>query len=613
MGFSQDFIDKVRDSNNIVDVLSEFTQLKRVGGRLTGLCPFPDHREKTPSFSVSEDKQVYHCFGCKRSGQIFIALKELKGLNFPEAVEYLAQRAGIPLPVDERRASSDDGQRERKEKLLRINKIAAQFFHSQLLKQEAQHYAKAYCKKRKLSPDIVKQFQIGFAENEWESLTKKLQSLNAPFDLAIELGLVKKRKDSEGCFDLFRDRLMFPIFSHKGDCVGFGGRTLNDEQMPKYLNSSDSVLFSKGQTLYGLNETGKHIRSEDFVVVVEGYMDFLALYSAGIKNVVATLGTALTPQHANLIKRYSNKVTVLFDGDEAGQNAARRSLPILLGQELLPRAVFLPDELDPDEYIETKGSQSLNEKIKYAPDLFSVVLDQQLMSYRGSAADKIVLLDSVSEYLLAVRDPRLRDLYVSEIAQKIGVQASWVIKHLQNSSQRANRAENRHTDQQITAQMPKDVIEIGVKIDLTGASKAELFLLNISLINENRFKTIWSAQVIDQLEHSGVKEMFHQAESHYRQMPNEFAKLSAYLMTLTETPKFLGLHMGEPIVTLDEQGLDKLMNDSICQVKERHLRNQSRQLTANLKTIPTEQREEQLEQIMNIQKSKITLRRDRES
>ncbi len=608
MNFSQDFIDKVRDANNIVDVFSEFTQLKRSGGRLMGLCPFPSHNEKTPSFSVSEDKQVYHCFGCQRSGQIFTALKELKGLNFPEAIEYLANRAGIIMPQDNsEKVKADQENKSRREKLLKINTFATKVFQQQLKNDQ---HVKEYCEKRGLSPEITEAFQLGSAPNQWDALVAQLQKVKAPLQQAARLGLIRQRKDADGYFDLFRDRLMFPIFSHKGECVGFGGRALTDEQTPKYLNSPESEIFSKGHTFYGLNETAKYIRAEGIAVIVEGYMDFLALYAAGIRNVVATLGTALTPFHAKLIKRYTPNIIVLFDGDEAGVRAAERSLPILLEGELLPKGVFLPDELDPDEFIKERGVKTLTALLKAAPDLFSVILDRELREYRGSASEKVTLIDKLGPVLATVRDSRLCDLYVTELAQKISVEPQWVLKNMNLASDRAKRAENCAP---VTPKMPKDVIGIGPRVSLNGAPKAELFLLNIALLNVKKMELISATGAIQKMNHVGVRNMFDQAEAYHRQMPNEFAKLSAYLMTLTDTPAALGLHLGEPLCSMNDEALGRFTSDCIRQVEERFYRMQTRELAASLRTSPSEEQQEKLEKIMNIQKSKHTLRRDRET
>jgi DNA primase len=636
VSFSQEFIDKVRDANNIVDLFSEFTELKRSGHRLMGLCPFPGHVEKSPSFSVSEDKQLYHCFGCGRSGQIFIALQELKGLNFPDAVEYLANKANIAIPVSEKNYVKKPDEKSKLQALHKINKTAAEFFHKNLIDLPSHHYLKKYCEKRGLTSEIIKLFSIGYALNDWSALTNQFQKLNTPLNLANNLGLLRPRKEGEGYYDLFRDRLMFPIDSQQGECIGFGGRALSDEQTPKYLNSPESELFSKGRTFYGLHETAKYIRTEDAVIVVEGYMDFLALYAVGIKNVVATLGTALTANHAKIIKRQTSNVIVLFDGDEAGKNAAERSLPILLAEELLPKAVILPDELDPDEFVKERGVDSLKQLIRSSPDLFSVILDRHLLNYRGSSADKVVLLDNIALHLDAIRDVRLKDLYVSEIALKIGVEADWA-RHqvrLKASSKKSmplhashasagmtfdqhlahNHAKEAEFRAQITPNVTNDVIieSETAKIDLKDAPKAELFLLNISLLSPKLFNDFWNSGVFSELSHKGVSEMLLKAQSRYRQMPNEFAKLSAYLMNFSTTPKLLGLHLAEPFISLDDESQDKFLKDCVRQVKQKFLKNKSRELSASLRLLTDEDRNEKLEQIMNIQKSKHTLRRDQE-
>jgi DNA primase len=614
MRFSQDFIEKVRDANNIVDVFSEYTQLKRTGMRLMGLCPFPGHNEKTPSFSVSEDKQVYHCFGCHRSGNIYKAVEELKGFSFPDAVEYLAKKAGLPMPVDASVGPAEQKAKSHRETLLKINASAAQYYHMQFVNVLSSHIVRTYAEKRGLTAEIIELFQIGYATEQWDGLAKSFSQMHAPLPLAAELGLVRKRKEGDGYFDFFRHRLIFPIYSHKGECVGFGGRALSTEDQPKYRNSAESAVFIKGHTFYGLHDTAKFIRTEGYAIIVEGYMDFLALYAAGIKNVVATLGTALTPQHAHILKRYTSNIVALFDGDSAGQTAARRSLPILLNEELLVRGITLPDELDPDDFIKERGVEELKKLLKSAPDLFSLVLDRELTEFRGSGADKIRLMNAVAPLLKDARDPRIQDLYTTEIAQKIGVETAWIRKHLNTpvgtpTSERAKMAENGAP---LTPQMPKDVIGMRSIVHLKGAPQSELFLLNISLMNQERFNSIWQSGVVAELSHAGVREIFMKAEAFYRQMPSEFAKLSAYLMNITDSPQDLGLHLGEPLCSMGADELNTFTDDCIRKVRRNFLRSKSRELTATLQTASSDEQQEKLREIMSLQKSKQTLRRDRE-
>ncbi|MEM7646911.1 MAG: DNA primase, partial [Pseudomonadota bacterium] len=290
MRFDEHFIQKVIEANNVVGIIAQYTELKGRGDQHMGLCPFPDHNEKSPSFSVSESKQLYHCFGCKKAGNVITFLKTYNGFSFVESIEYLANRARIDLPkepekngVPRRRVSQDS-----KNQMFRANKFAAVFYHQKLKSLPKTHKLQSYLKKRNLAAEIIDDFRIGYAPEPWDELLKFLTSKGVPIAISQKLGLTRANKKG-GHFDLFRDRLMFPIFAIDSEVIGFGGRII-DQGQPKYINSVESDVFKKGQSFYGLEKSAKFIRTEDRVFVVEGYMDLLALYSRGIKNVVATLG-----------------------------------------------------------------------------------------------------------------------------------------------------------------------------------------------------------------------------------------------------------------------------------------------------------------------------------
>lgn len=363
MKFSREFIDKVRDANSIVDVVSRQVALKKSGGQYLGLCPFPDHKEKTPSFSVSESKQLYYCFGCKKAGNIFNFVEAIMGMNFPEAVEWLARQARIPIPegthADNQFRKSEDHE---KRTLLAINDFATKYFSDELARSHSSDEIKDYLKARGISANTVKSFRLGYSLNHWDKLSSLMASHQIPLPKAESLGLIRHRKEGqEGYYDIFRHRLMFPILGLDGSCLGFGGRIIGEGE-PKYLNSPESAVFHKGKIFYGLYESAKYIRAQDQVIVVEGYMDMLALFQAGIRNVVAPLGTALTSDQARLLKRFTRNVVMLFDGDSAGQMAAERSLPILLKEGLLPVGVTLPSDMDPDDFVQKYGASELQEK-----------------------------------------------------------------------------------------------------------------------------------------------------------------------------------------------------------------------------------------------------------
>jgi DNA primase len=600
MSFSREFIEKVRDANNIIDIISEFTTLKRTGSGYMGCCPLPGHNEKSPSFSVSETKQVYHCFGCQRKGNIYTAVQELKNLSFPEAIEYLADRASISIPKDDARSTMTIEAKSTRETMLKINKAAATYYHQNLLELSSDHPVRKYCQSRGLNEEIIKKFHLGYATDEWEGLRQHLSAIKAPLPLAEKLGLLRPRKTGDGSYDLFRNRLMFPIQNHKEEFVGFGGRVLSDEDQPKYLNSVESDVFSKGQTFYGLHESSKHIRGEEGVLVVEGYMDFLALYKAGIRNVVATLGTALTTSHAKLLKRSTHNVVILFDGDAAGQRAAERSLPTLLAEGLFAKGLTLPDELDPDEFVAEKGVKALQSLISRAPELFQLELDRFMVSYRGTAADKITILDKVKPLFESIADSRLYDLYVAELAQRLSVEPGWVAKNLPRSSQSAQNSQNGTS---VTPNRATSVIQEGSKIKLLGAPKSELFLLNIALMKEGYFEQIWQTEIVDRMSHPGVQELFIAANEFYRQNSNEFAKLTSYLMTRTATPNEVGLHLGEPFVSMTDEAVEKMIADCRHQIEMKNTRVVTREIAAKMRLEPASEQIKKLEQIVNIRKS----------
>jgi DNA primase len=420
--------------------------------------------------------------------------------------------------------------------------------------------------------------------------------VKAPPSLAAIVGLTRKRKNGDGSYDIFRNRLMFSIQNHKGEFVGFGGRALADADQPKYLNSPESDIFQKGHTFYGLNESAPFIRQVQAAIVVEGYMDFLALFGAGIKNVVATLGTAMTPAHAQLLKRYAKNVIILFDGDEAGQRAAQRSLPILLNAGVVPKGLTLPNELDPDEFLKAKGTKELKNLIEHAPELFQLQLDRLLMTFKGTPSEKVALLDRLGPIFENISDLRLKELYSAEVAQRISVDSQWVAKNLPKNK---HLAQNRPP---ITLKEPKHVIQEGPKIKLLAAPKAELFLLNIALMSPEDFALIWGAEVVEKMTHPGVQEMLVMANEFYRQNPSEFAKLTAYLMTKTSTPHEVALHLGEPLRSIGAEEKAKMTADCLKQIEDKFARLKTREITAKMRRISTVEQLKELEQIVNIRK-----------
>jgi len=634
LGYPQDFIDKVIDSTSLVDIISQYTQLKPSGRGHMGRCPFPDHQEKTASFSVSDAKQVYHCFGCKKSGNVITFLKDYNGMSFPEALEYLADRSNIPIPEMNRDHNDQASQaHDHKKKLLKANKLAADFFREILKRSPADHPIKSYIQKRKLNAETLEEFQIGYSPNEWELLVQNLNRQGISMEIADEAKLVKRRQDGTGYFDLFRDRLMFPIQSPSGEVLAFGGR-IHDQGEPKYLNSPESPVFHKGKVLYGLAQTARHIRSEDLVLVVEGYMDLVSLFQAGLKNAVATMGTALTPDHARLIKRLTQNVVVLFDGDEAGQMAAERSLPILLSQGLYPRGLTLVDAKDPDEYVIKFGVESLRQKIQSSPDLFNVVIKSWMVGYRGEASEKVRLVDKIRPIFDAITDNRLKSLYADDLCQMMSVTKVWLRDSLSGKTNAQGRQSLEVNHQQAKAQNP--VTEVGSedKLKLSDASKVELMLLQNVLKSRANFDYLLQLnrgihstadadsnddsfkQLLSQIKHLGVRQILENALEVYRQDVHRFDKLVSLLIDKIDKPELLFQSSKLDAVSVsefDEEKEKKLISDLVNRVQQEFVKAEAKRLVLDVKKDLQINRsanldDEKLRQISDLQKSRLSLK-----
>jgi DNA primase len=366
MKYSDDIIQRVRDSSDIVSVVSEYVSLKKAGSSYKGLCPF--HSEKSPSFNVSPSRHTFHCFGCGKGGNVITFVMEMEKMPFPEALRHLADKAGIVLPKaeDTSRDLEKDRQRER---MLALNELAGQLYHEKLLSAEGQG-ARDYYKARGFTKEMAVKFKIGFAPPGWDFLKNTAQKAGFTQEEMLSAGLLVHNEEKNTYYDKFRNRLIFPVFNNYDKIIAFGGRTLGEDAGPKYLNSPETLLFKKGETLYLLNAARDGIRRAGFVLVVEGYFDALALHLFGFDNAVATLGTALTPQHGPLLKRYTKDVVFSYDADTAGQAAVLRGFEPLMQAGLHVRVLVMPDAKDPDEYLQKHPKEELTALIEKAPDFF---------------------------------------------------------------------------------------------------------------------------------------------------------------------------------------------------------------------------------------------------
>lgn len=417
---------QIRERVDIVEVVSRYLPLKRSGANNQGLCPF--HGEKTPSFNVNSTRQIFHCFGCGVGGNVFNFLMRMEGLSFPEAVKRLGEQVGIE--VEEEQLSPQEQERRRElDRLQRINQVAAEFYQSRLLNDAEGEAARRYLKRRGFDRELAGQFMLGFAPDRWEALSGHLKERGLDLDLARTLGLIRPGKQERGDYDLFRGRLMFPILDGYGKVVAFGGRVL-DDGLPKYINSSESPIYHKSRVLYGLYQAREGMRGSGEVVVVEGYFDLLALWRAGVTNVVATCGTALTGEHARLLKRYAKRVLLLFDQDAAGRQATFKAMEGLLPEGLAVATVTLDAGEDPDSFLLKQGVDALRRCLAQARPALEVFLEETLAAAGNDVERRARAIDEILTRIRLLGSDVEQRLYLGELAKQAGLAENFLLGKL---------------------------------------------------------------------------------------------------------------------------------------------------------------------------------------
>ena len=427
---SEQKIDEIRASSNIVDIIGEYVDLKRTGSSYKGLCPF--HNEKTPSFTVDDKKQLFHCFGCGVGGDVVSFIMQKEGLSYPESLEYLAQKAGIRMEY-----SSNYQPNPRNKELYEINKDIMMFYYKNLLTNKE---AINYLKNRGLSGKIVNRFMLGFAKNSWQDLCDYVEYRGYDKKDLEDIGLIKKSSKGN-YYDKYRNRVIFPIINHYGNVIGFGGRSIGDE-MPKYLNSPESDIFKKRFNLYGLNIYKKQKGND--IILVEGYMDVIALNNYGIDYAVASLGTALTLEQAKLIKRYADNVYICYDRDDAGINATNKAIEIFLEAEVKPKVITLEEGLDPDDFIKEYGKETFLEKKENALDAYNYKYNQILDIYSNSNPnEKYEKLDLFVEFLASIDSDLTREIFINNVSTLFKIDKSTLNQAIDKYNTNVNEKENR--------------------------------------------------------------------------------------------------------------------------------------------------------------------------
>jgi DNA primase len=478
--------EQIRAASDIVDVIGSYVPLKKAGANFTALCPF--HKEKSPSFNVNPHKQIFHCFGCHKGGDVFTFVKEYENIGFMDAVRRLAERAKIPLEFENTPGAQQS--RHLKDQLLEIHEQLTTRWQNCLANEAAGQLARDYLAKRGVSADAIKLFRIGAAPELWDDTVNWAKSKNFPLEIAEQAGLIIKKEETGRQYDRFRGRLMFPICDEQGRVVGFSGRILSgDEKTAKYVNSPETPIFTKSKIFFGLDKSKRAILDAGYAIICEGQLDLIACFTNGVQNIVAPQGTAFTDQHARIIKRYCNEVVLCFDSDNAGQNAIVRSLDHLLAAELAVRVAVVPAPHDPDSFIKANGGEAFRALVENAEGFFDYLL-KRLLATHDATSDKgrLAILRGMAEALHKTGNSVLLDTHAQKTALRLGVAVDAVRKEFSKvKPQTAFVREDEPDDSVLAGETEAEA--------LSRPSNNELHLLKILLLNDELVG--WTALHLD--------------------------------------------------------------------------------------------------------------------
>lgn len=481
---SEDKVEDIKEAHDIVDIIGNYIEVKSSGSSYKALCPF--HNEKTPSFMINTDKQIYKCFGCGEGGDVLQFVMKMENLDFIDALKMLGEKANIDVEIDD--DISDQERRETKT-LYDINRKAGLFYFRKLT--SAQNRGLQYLKSRGISSNEIKAFGLGLAEDRWDSLLEHLRKENYTKETIEKTGLILKNKKGDRYYDRFRNRIIFPIFNTRGMVIGFGGRVL-DQSLPKYLNSPETKIFNKRNTLYGLNLAKKNIVNHQ-LVLVEGYMDVIALYGNGVKNAVATLGTSLTKEHGKLLKKYAKEVVLAFDGDEAGVKAAIRSISILENEGLKIRVLSLGSKEDPDDFIRREGKETFYKRIKESPNHIEYQIQKLRENYSlDSTEGKVDFSKEATKLLRQVKSPIEQEAYVEEIAKELNLSKGSLLTEIRGKDRRYSKEafENRGETNGGNDQSKTNYLHTMPDIEQDGHIKLEKLIIKFMMDNEDQIPFI---------------------------------------------------------------------------------------------------------------------------
>ena len=559
---AEDVIRKIKEQNDIVDVISERIKLKRTGRNYIGLCPF--HNEKSPSFTVSQDKQIYKCFGCGEAGNVISYIMKDRNVTFPDAARILAERANITIEMDNEESNV---QKDMYNKMYKINVEAARYFYGNLRKDKK---AEAYFVNRGISETTMKKFGLGFSFDKWDGLLLYLKKKGySELDL-LNIGLIIKSPKGS-YYDRFRNRIMFPVFDYKGSVIGFGGRVLDDSK-PKYLNSPETPLFHKGLHLYGLNFVIKNNKSRT-VIIVEGYMDCISLHQYGFSNVVASLGTALTINQAKILKKYVDKVIISYDADFAGQAATLKGLETLRNEGFDLRVLVVPKGKDPDEYIKNNGKQAFQKLVDDALPIIDYRIIRASEGINFSNSEMIIQYVKKVTDIIVDLDPVEKDVHIKKVSEATGIKEQAIYDLLREEINKyAKKTQNMNIHQ-----------DFGQKLYLEPAYiKAERNILNFMFINQENCDYITELMSIEQLVLESHKNIYNLIVEFKDLTKDEKIKNIEFRCNDVECTKEW-INIMEIEFDRDEEQYKKLIIDCIKQLKKFKLEESKKEIMNKIK------------------------------
>lgn len=575
----EDKISEIKNTVDIVEIVSETVLLKKTGRNFVGLCPF--HSEKTPSFTVSPEKQIFYCFGCGTGGNAISFLMKQEGISFPEAAKRLAKRYGIDIPTKTISAEQRK-QISQKESLLHLNRQALNFFRQALVETVAGKRALSYLKGRGFSDEIIDRFHLGYAPRGWDNLLRFLSKKHISTALAETAGLVIARKDKSGYYDRFRDRIIFPILDVNMNIVGFGGRVLDDSE-PKYLNSPETPVYHKSRTLFGLCSARDKCRVENSVYIVEGYLDLLALHQHGIENSVATLGTALTAEHIRLLTRYTRRMVLVYDSDEAGIRSAQRCIDtfwkehvdfqredVFREEKADTHILVLPDGDDPDSYLLKYGPEAFVATAAQAPGIISFLIDRAIEKHGLSTEGKIQIVSDLHATLAAINDSVARSLYVKQLSERLDIDEAVVLEKIRVAALRKPQAisDRRSPSSSASAMSASEsLMTSGQKSLSEVGSRIEQQIIAMMLQFPQILPQIESRDVLEHFESNILKSIGHTLLHHKFKSPAQVSELLNFIEEPEKKRLVAALALTDE--SWDQNGCRKLINQFVETIQRR--------------------------------------------